>query len=107
MTLQNTIVNVRTVYMTLVTDTAFQFATQQEMTDFIKYQIPPENQPTSSYCRQRPADLKYFDCLFNYPNGVPRSPYVIQFSYNKDGIVGSLPVTIDYARSQFSTRSLK
>lgn len=103
---QNIIINARTVYVTLVTDTAFQFASTQEMQDFMKYGIPPAQQPTSGYCRQRPTELRYFDCLFNYAQGAPRAVYIILFSYNKDGIVGSLPVTIDPARGQINTRSL-
>ena len=108
MVVTNTIINAKTVYVTLKTDTAFQFASPQEMQEFMKYSMPPEAQPASSYCRQRPyPDLRTFDCLFNYPTRIPTASYVIQFSYNKDGIVGSLPVTIEPAKSQISSRSLK
>lgn len=78
------------------------------MTSFIRYQIPAGFEPSSGYCRQRPTDLKLFDCLFNYPTGVKTTLYNIQFSYSKDGVNGYLSVPIDYTRSQtMARRSLK
>ena len=79
------IINDRTVYVTLSLYTAFIFSSEQEMTSFMQYSIPDGYKPVSGYCRQRPGDLKIFDCLFNYPLGVPRTSFTMQFSYSKDG----------------------
>ena len=100
------IVNSNAVYVTLLLDTAFTFASQAEMTQFIQYAIPAGFLPTSGYCRQRPMDLRIFDCLFNYPAGVPRTPYQISFSYSRNGINGYVTVPISTTNSLFFSRSL-
>lgn len=107
MNANNIVLNNNAVYVTLQLNTAFTFANQQEMAAFIQYQIPNSNQPSSAFCRQRPADLKLFDCLFNYPTGISKTSYSIKFSYSRNGINGNLNVFIDVNKSQISNRSLK
>ncbi len=106
MALVNVIINSNTIYVTMKLDTIFRFSSQQEMTQFIRYELGSPYQPTSGYCRQRINDLASFDCLFNYPTGVPKVSFPSRFWYSKDGQQGQLTTTIDAVRGYMATRSL-
>lgn len=76
------------------------------MASFMRYQIPSDYTPTSGYCRQNKDSPKIFDCLFNYPQRVPKVSYNIIFTYSKNGINGYLSVFIDVTKNNITTRSL-
>ena len=70
------IINSNNVYVILLLDTVFTFASTQEMTSFIQYQMPAQFMPASGYCRQNPNSLRNFNCLFYYPV-LPQTQYAI------------------------------
>ena len=107
MTAATPIVNSNNVYVTIKTEKEYIFANAQEMSGFIQYQIPVGFTPASAYCRQRASNLFLFDCLFNYPTGVPRSTFTINFSYSRNGDSGYTQATVSPTNSLFNSRSLR
>lgn len=87
-------------------NTIFRFSTEQEMTEFLRYEIPSAYKPSSGYCRQDTLNGKLFNCLFNYPYNVPKTSYTITFRYSKNGENGYLPVFIDVTKNKIILRSL-
>jgi hypothetical protein len=85
MSLVSIVNNNNMVYVTLELAVAFQFASSSEMSQLIQYEINSTVRPSSVACRQREREAKRFDCLMNYPGGVPRSPYDASFWYQRDG----------------------
>lgn len=100
------VLNNGAVYGTVLLDTAFTFASQTEMQNFMKYNYNPNAVPTANYCNQRIGDLTRFDCLFLYPYGVPLFKFEIGLSYQKDGKSGQLSIPVDATTGQLQTRSL-
>lgn len=84
-----------TIYVSLKTSQVFTFASEQEMLDFIKTDIPADFTPISRICRQKAAQKDVFDCMFVYGAGkLPTQKFNIGFSYFKDGVSGNLTLEI-------------
>lgn len=100
------IINNNGVYGTILIDTAFTFASDSEMQNFMKYTYEANARPTANFCVQRPYDLFSFDCAFLYPSGVPIFKFNIVLSYNYNGKTGQLVLPIDPTLGQIRTRSI-
>ena len=88
-------VNTNNVFITLATNPTFTFRDETEKQNFIKANFPAGPKPTV-YCSQRPSpNLDTFDCLLIYPSGVPNNVFDVDFSFNRDGIIGNAKVKVD------------
>ena len=77
------------------------------MRRFMQYEfVTAGTEPTSAYCVQNAQDQKMFQCLMIYPSGVPNREFMINFSFDRNGIRGSLPVKVDPLANPFASRSL-
>ena len=73
----------------------------------MQYDFPTAGtEPTSAYCVQNALEKKMFQCLMIYPSGVPNQQYNINFRFNYNGDIGSLPVKVDPLANPFAARSL-
>lgn len=104
----NPYINYNNVFVTIVTDKAFQFANENEMKSFMKYTFPdPSTIPNSVFCSQKVNNLKTFECLLVYASGIPNRSYTVNFSFDYKGDTGFLAANINPLNNTFQTRSLR
>lgn len=72
----------------------------------MQYNFPANTNPSSGYCKQRPDDLKVFECLYNYAGAIPSDSFVVTYTYSKDGYNGYAEATIDMKKSSFASRNV-
>lgn len=63
-------------------------------------------EPTSVWCLQHVSNPAVFQCLVIYSSGIPNFDFHINFSFSKDGHVGSKQVPIDPFANAMASRSL-
>lgn len=88
-------INSNNVFVTLLTNPTFTFASPTDMQNFIKTEFASGPKPTV-YCSQRNSpNLNTFDCLMIYPSGVPNQIFDVNFSFNYQGQSGAATVSVN------------
>ena len=103
----NVVVNNQNVLALLKIDQAFTFSDSAEMQTFIKSAYLVGTEPASNFCNQSQTDRSLFQCLWNYPYGIPNYKFNIQLSYNRQGFTGQMSLLVDPTTSALRSRSLK
>ncbi len=91
----------------LLTPKPYPGLSDYEKKNFIKYAFPDRStEPTSVYCNQHRVSLDRFECLINYPYGLPNKTFNINFSYSYQSDTGFLSVPANPLSNRSTSRSL-
>ena len=64
--------NAQSVFLEVQTRPRFDFASKEEMRNFIQYKFGSEKEPSFKSCLQKEENPAQFKCFFFYPEGVQK-----------------------------------